>query len=323
MSSASIPTEKTPLSTQYGGHHSGTWVDRLPPSWTPYIQLSRLSPPAGLFLIFLPHLFGALHAAITHNLPLSTLLPVTAYLLLGSLFFSNAAHAWNDLVDAPIDAKIERTKTRPIPRGAVSPRAALVFTLSQALAAGVFLLALPKDAHIAAVATVVGTVYYPYAKRHSHFVQFLLGFCLTWGIVVGSAAMGTVRPWRDGSTGCLVGAVGLWVVGFDTIYAHQDLRDDLRVGVRSMAVLVRGWARGFLVGVWVCMSLLLVGSGWFGGMGVAWYVVGVGGVDLEDPASCWAWFSQGFWVTGAAVAAGLLGEYVFQVGGFKVSLYGV
>jgi len=108
---------------------------------------------------------------------------------------------------------------------------------------------------------------------------------------------------------------------FDTIYAHQDVACDVVVGVKSTAVLCRGGrARGFLWTLWAAMSGALVLSGRLGGLGPAYYVVTAGGamasvgvmvakVDLEDPVSCWAWFSQGFWMTGLVIVGGLGLEY--------------
>ncbi|GKT43286.1 4-hydroxybenzoate polyprenyltransferase, mitochondrial [Colletotrichum spaethianum] len=308
------------LSQQYGGVHAGGWVDLLPVSWIPYIQLSRLSPPAGLFLIYFPHIFGVLHAASVHDFPLQDVLRVSLVLLGGSFFCNNASHAWNDLIDAPIDAQIERTRTRPIPRGAITPRAAVIFACTQAIGAAAFLLFLPRDASIATIPTIIGTIYYPWAKRHTHLPQLVLGFCLTWGIMIGSSGMGVPSPWTDASTVSLLVASILWVVVFDTIYAHQDLADDLKVGVKSTAVFIQGFAKPALWLLFLGMTACLVSTGYYGGMGLPYYsltvvgcVISVGSmvakVDLEDPASCWRWFSQGFWLTGAAIASGLLAEY--------------
>lgn len=109
----------------------------------------------------------------------------------------------------------------------------LPLTCVQAVCAAAFLLPLPLDATLAAMTTIIGTTYYPYDKRHTHFAQFVLGLCLEWGIMVGSAGMGVPAPWRDLSTASLVAASVVWVVIFDTIYAHQDLADDLRVGCQE------------------------------------------------------------------------------------------
>ncbi|KAK3685172.1 UbiA prenyltransferase family-domain-containing protein [Podospora appendiculata] len=320
------------LSQQYGGLHAGSWVDLLPASWIPYVQLSRLSPPVGFFLIVFPHLFGVMHAACVHGHGgIEHAARVSLLLVGGSFFCNNASHAWNDLVDAPIDAQIARTKMRPIPRGAISRRAALVFAISQAVGAAVSLLGLPHDTGFVVLPNVLATAYYPFAKRHTHLAQLVLGVCLTWGVMVGSSAMGVDQPWRDPSTvWLLVGSI-LWVVIFDTIYAHQDLADDIRVGVKSTAVLFGSLARAMLWFLGGGMVAALTASGYYGHMGPAYYALTVGGcavsvgamlakVDLGDPASCWMWFSQGFWATGAAIASGLLVEFGLQSCGDVVNL---
>ncbi|KAH6701363.1 UbiA prenyltransferase family-domain-containing protein [Leptodontidium sp. MPI-SDFR-AT-0119] len=316
---------KDGLSRQYGGVHAGGWVNLLPSSWVPYVQLSRLSPPAGFFLIYFPHFFGVMHAAKAHDISVFEATRVCLLLLTGSFFCNNASHAWNDLVDAPIDKMIARTKTRPIPRGAITPRAAFVFTVSQALGAASILLLLPTDTAMVTIPTIIGTTYYPFAKRHIHVPQLVLGFCLTWGIMVGSSAVGVAKPWTDPSTVFLLVASILWVVIFDTIYAHQDLVGDMKIGVKSMAVLFRNHAKALLWTLYLGMSTSLVASGYYGQMGIPYYALTVLGcvlsvgtmiikVDLKSPASCWLWFSQGFWLTGLAISGGLLADYVFQNG---------
>ncbi|KAI1113081.1 UbiA prenyltransferase family-domain-containing protein [Nemania sp. NC0429] len=323
--STSLPQEKetsqSSLAKQYGGIHSGTWVDLFPSSWIPYIQLSRLSPPVAFFLIYLPHLFGVAHASKVHNMPIHEAIRTSAILLGGSFFCNNSSHAWNDLIDSSIDKSIPRTQNRPIPRGAISPRAALVFTGFQAIGALCFLLVLPLPAVKASIPTILITTYYPFAKRHTHLAQFVLAFCLTWGVMVGTAAMGVDEPWMDNSTLCLFLAAAVWVVIFDTIYAHQDLPADIEFGVKSMAVLIKGHTKLVLWLFWACLELFLGASGYFGGMGLWYYAISMGGciaptgimillVDLEDPKSCWKWFASGFWLTGTSIAAGLLAEYL-------------
>ncbi|KAK6827224.1 UbiA prenyltransferase [Apiospora arundinis] len=292
MAAPSGPHEKKtqPLSSQYGGLAAEGWVGRLPQSWIPYVQLA--------------------------------LLRVGGLLLGGSLFFSNAAHVWNDIVDAPIDRQVERTKGRPIARGAVSITAALLFTGSQALGAGAFLLLFPEPATAAAAAlpTIVGTAYYPWAKRHTHFPQLVLGLCLSWGIMVGGAAGGVEEPHRSPALWCLVGGATAWTMIYDTIYASQDLADDVRIGVKSMAVLLREKTSAVLWGLLAAMGVLLSYYGFLTGAGLGYAVITVGGcmlslgtmvakVQLKNQASCWWWFSVGFWYTGASIALGMLWEW--------------
>ncbi|KAJ4152721.1 hypothetical protein LMH87_009245 [Akanthomyces muscarius] len=139
------------LAQQFGGHFANSWMDYLPAFWTPYIQLARLHRPHGLIVVTLSHLFGVFHAAFLLHSPLQKTLGVSATIIVGALFVNGGAHAWNDLIDAPIDAQVERTKTRPIPRGAISKRAALIFAAAQAFLAAVCLLALPSRTRVLGV----------------------------------------------------------------------------------------------------------------------------------------------------------------------------
>ncbi|KAI2643724.1 UbiA prenyltransferase family-domain-containing protein [Xylaria nigripes] len=324
------------ISKQYGGIHAGGWVGCLPASWVPYVQLARLSPPAALFLIFFPHFFGIILAASIQRSPTAEVLRASLVMLGGSFFFSNAAHGWNDLIDAPIDQAISRTSKRPIPRGAITPRAALVFTLSQGLGAALFLPLMPRGSTIYAVPNIIGTIYYPWAKRHTNFPQLVLGWCLAWGIIMGSCSMG-LKPftggpfgyetsthagvWVQPSIACVFFASILWTIIYDTIYAHQDLKDDLKVGVKSMAVLFGDFTKLFLWLILGCMVALLCMAGVLEQMGWQYYGIAAGGsalslgvmissVQLKDSTSCWWWFRYGFWLAGSSVAGGLLSEYL-------------
>jgi len=320
----------------YGGNHQSGWLAYIPSSWLPYVQLARLSPPVGLFLIYFPHSFGILHAAILERSPLTVVLRMNVLMLGGSFFVSNAIHIWNDLVDAPLDALVERTRNRPIPRKAVSPLAALLFTSTQAGGAALFLPQLPHGAlqsALYALPSMVGWTYYPWAKRHTNFPQLVLGLCLAWGIVMGSLAVG-VEPFAAGvlglgtkprvecSTLCLILASVLWTMIYDTIYAHQDLKDDLKAGIKSLAVLYREQTKSLLWRLLALMVALLAACGWFGAMTCIYYLVAVGGamaslgfmiakVDLKSSASCWWWFGKGFWFAGGSIAGGLLAEYLY------------
>ncbi|KAI1308772.1 UbiA prenyltransferase family-domain-containing protein [Xylaria venustula] len=336
---ASSEFEDATLAKQYGGNHAGGWVDYLPTSWIPYIQLARLSPPAALFLIYFPHFFGIILAALIQRSPASDVLRAGLIMFGGSFFFSNAAHGWNDLVDAPIDRAITRTSKRPIPRGAITPRAALVFTISQGVGAALFLTIMPSGSAIYAVPNIIGTIYYPWAKRHTNFAQFVLGWCLAWGIVMGSCSMG-LKPFRGGPFGaelslwdqtwsvqpsiaCVFFASILWTIIYDTIYAHQDLKDDLKVGVKSIAVLFRDQTKLLLWLVLGCMVALLSMAGLLEQMGWQYYIIAAGGsalslgamianVELKDSASCWWWFRYGFWLAGSSIAGGLLSGYLLM-----------
>lgn len=321
----------------YGGNDRSGWLAHLPDSWIPYVQLARLSPPAGLCLIYFPHMFGILHAAIRQKSSLPQVLSTSVLMLGGSFFVSNAIHIWNDLIDAPLDALVERTSKRPIPRGAVSKPAAVVFTATQAAGAGLFLACLPYplvQSALYALPSMVMWTYYPWAKRHTSCPQLVLGFVLAWGIIMGSLAMGLepfaigpmgygMKPRMDVSTLCLLLASTLWTMIYDTVYAHLDLKDDIKAGIQSLAVLYRDETKPLLWKLLGLMITLLVVGGITSGMGIFYFVVAVGGaatslgmlvakVDLHDSESCWWWFSNGFWSVGGSITGGLTAEYLYQ-----------
>ncbi|KAE8375363.1 UbiA prenyltransferase family-domain-containing protein [Aspergillus bertholletiae] len=328
--------QRTGAGGQYGGDDTPSVLRLLPVSWMPYLQLVRLWPPAALLLIFFPHAFGVLHAAIRAQAPIQDVVRASILMFGGSFFFSNAAHIWNDLIDAPLDAQVERTRRRPIPRGAITPKAALVFCATQALGAATPLACMPLGlwtSFLYALPNIIGTAYYPFAKRHTHWPQLVLGFCIAWGVIMGEVAM-RVQPlvWSTDTTGvtvdasivCLVAGTGLWVLIYDTVYAHQDLEADLRVGIRSLAVLLQGHTKVVLWPVLTLMTGLLLQAGRLSGLGMPYYFVSVGGasvslglmlwrVNLQDSKSCWWWFSNGFWWTGGSIGMGLLAECYMQV----------
>ncbi|KAL8916333.1 MAG: hypothetical protein Q9172_006353 [Xanthocarpia lactea] len=321
----------------YGGNDRSGWLALLPDSCIPYVQLARLSPPAGLCLIYFPHMFGILYAAILRKSPLSQVLSTSAMMLGGSFFVSNAIHIWNDLIDAPLDILVERTSKRPIPRGAVSHTAALVFTATQAVGAAIFLWCLPYPLSqnvLYALPSMLTWTYYPWAKRHTSYPQLVLGFVLAWGIIMGSLAMGNVpfavgpmgygeKPRVDVSALCLFLASILWTMIYDTVYAHLDLKDDIKAGIKSLAVLYRDQTKSLLWRLLALMTALLIVGGRTSEMGIFYFVVAVGGtatslgflvakVDLNNSESCWWWFSNGFWSVGGSITAGLFAEYLYQ-----------
>ena len=320
------------LAYQYGGNYSKGWVAYLPTQWLPYVQLARLSPPVGLFLVYIPHSFGLLYAAIHQRAEPSDVVSAALLLFVASFFVSNAIHIWNDLIDAPLDAKVERTRNRPIPRGAVSWRAASIYTASQACGAAMFLPMLKGDAIENAFYSAPGAlawIYYPYAKRHTYWTQAVLGFCLSWGVVLGAVALG-VEPYSLESgrinipLSLLFAANTLWTMLYDSVYGFQDLKDDVDAGIYSMAVLFKYNIKPVFWAIVVTIAAALAGVGYYHEMGMLYYLLSVGGtttclgsmvacVDLRSSDSCWWWFSKGFWYAGGAIAGGLLCEYMIRV----------
>lgn len=294
----------------------------------------RLVPPVAIILIFLPHLFGLIHASIRLGAPPKALLSPFAILFAGSIFVSNASHIWNDLIDADLDAKVNRTSRRPIPRGAVSPSAAVAVMAVQVLFALACLRLMGSPgAWALGAATAVATAYYPFAKRHMYFPQFVLGLCMASAVMMGELALdkellsqiGAPQSdqsyRRNGSILCLMSAVLLWTVIYDTIYAHQDFEQDTAAGIKSFTILCgRQGTKPVLCVLLSIMAILLAACGFLSGFGAFFYIMALGGtvaslaimiakVELSQEESCWWWFSKGFWYPGGSIIAGLFLEY--------------
>jgi len=207
-------------------------VRRAPPQLMPFVQLARLDRPIGWWLLLLPcWQSSALAAAALGEAPNFKQL---ALFFIGAVAMRGAGSTYNDLVDRDIDAKVERTRNRPLASGRVSPRAAIVFLIAQCLV-GLFVLLSFNGLTIAlALASPLIVLLYPFAKRFTSWPQAILGCAFAYGALLGW----TARADSFASPALLLYASAiLWTIGYDTIYALQDLQDDKRAGVLSTARL--------------------------------------------------------------------------------------
>ncbi|KAI9708624.1 MAG: hypothetical protein M1820_003842 [Bogoriella megaspora] len=296
------------------------WVSYLPSSWIPYVQLTRLTPGAGLWLIIFPHIFGVLHAAVLLECAPADTLRTAGWLVGGCLFLSNAIHIWNDVVDSPLDAQVPRTATRPIPRGAVSRGTAILFTATQAITGLLFFFPLGWPlgwrSFLWSLPSIVLHTWYPFAKRFTYYPQVSLGLALAWGVLVGEVAIGfdplqkyQTRFDSVSSVCSLFVATVLWPVIYDTVYAHEDVEEDVKVGIKSMAVLYHGRAKPLLWKLVLVMTSLLGVSGYLAGLSAQYYILSVAmtsavlgvmlaRVQLDNADSCDWWFLTEFWFVG-------------------------
>ncbi len=210
---------------------SGLWR-RLPPSWTPYMQLARLDRPAGWQLLLAPCLSSVCLSTIRRlENPNYRLL---ALFFIGAIAMRGAGSTFNDLIDRKIDAQVARTAGRPLPSGRVSPRNAAIFMAAQALVGLAVLLSLNRFAILLGLLSLVPVAVYPFVKRFTSWPQAALGLAFSWGALMGWAAQtgGLAAPafWLYAS--CIA-----WTIGYDTIYAIQDRGDDVAAGVKSTALL--------------------------------------------------------------------------------------
>lgn len=288
----------------------------------------RLNKPVGTMNIFFPYLFGALFAGCVSRPVINPkwLLARSVSLFIAAFVLRSAGCTWNDIADRDLDRLVERTCSRPMARDAISLRAAYMFTAAQVgIWLAVFSQLLP-ELWIPYAAPLLFLVWlYPFAKRVTDYAQVVLGITLGWGVLVGAAVVGrdasasdTYVEWQGLASLYLVYVV--WAVIHDTVYAHQDLRDDLTAGIRSMAVRFLRRTKALL---W---ALAAVQIGLLGAVGLLmrsgmWYYLGaVGGnavilynmilrVKLSDPQDCLWWFQTGSLLVGGSIVAGLWGEY--------------
>jgi 4-hydroxybenzoate polyprenyltransferase len=271
------------------------WVAQLPPGLTPYALLMRLDRPIGSWLLFLPALWAFALAAPDWRggLWLGLLFG------LGSVVMRGAGCVVNDLWDRDLDRQVTRTAGRPLASGAVRPRQALAF-LGLLLAIGLaILLQLNPLCWLLGVVSLVPVALYPLAKRVTDYPQAVLGLTFSWGAPMGYAAA-TGR--LDAPGLLLYAAAFLWILGYDTIYAHQDREDDALVGVRSTARRFGENTRPFLMACYAGAIALLLAAGIAAGLGPLFYLGlaapaallawQIGRLDIHDPALCLRLFQR-------------------------------
>ena len=237
------------------------WVDRrAPPAWRPFLRLSRADRPIGTWLLLLPCWWGLGLALLAsgrdpslHDLWIAVACAAGAWLMRG------AGCTWNDVADREIDARVARTRARPIPSGQVTVRAALVWMVAQVALAGALLLTLPWAAVALGLGALIPVALYPFAKRVTSWPQAVLGVAFNWGALLAYAAHAGRVEWPAALL--WLGGVG-WTLFYDTIYAHQDAEDDALIGVRSTARLFGAatplWLRRFLVATVALIGLAVV-----------------------------------------------------------------
>src|SRR3974390_1926461 len=250
---------------------TGNWVDTHAPLWLrPYLRLSRLDRPIGSWLLLWPCWWSAaLAAGIAHDI---SLLPLDIVLfLIGAFAMRGAGCTWNDITDRDLDAKVERTRSRPIPAGQVMVKKALAFLALQALVGLVVLLQFNRFAIFTGIASLLIVAIYPFMKRITHWPQVVLGLAFSWGGLMGFA----VTLQRSAVTALLLYAGSIaWVIGYDTIYAHQDAEDDALIGVKSTARLFGQRTHQALVAFYalavalIGCAIWLAGGGCPGGVGL-------------------------------------------------------
>lgn len=324
------PGEMSPT-TQPGSYKPPTsgFNSKLPSSWVPYAELMRLERPAGLYAFYFPYLIGLAYAAcIGEPDPPSParVCVLGALFLVWNIILRGAACAWNDNQDQEFDRQIARCRNRPIARGAVSTSQGHVFTAALCLALAPILAFLPVDCTYHTVPMVILFGLYAFAKRVTYYPQVVLGFPFAWAIFFCCAALHVdpLGPRYLPPTASLFAANVLWTISYDTIYAHQDIKDDVKAGVKSMAVRFANNTKLLVSVLSVAQVSLLVLTGWLTNLSPVYFVGTCAGtaialasmiadVDLHNPSSCAWWFHWQFWFVGGSMASGMFGDYLLRL----------
>jgi 4-hydroxybenzoate polyprenyltransferase len=299
---------------------TGNWVDTHAPSWSrPYLRLARFDRPIGGWLLLMPCWWSAALAACVAGhvgqLPLTIVL-----FFVGAFVMRGAGCTWNDITDRDLDALVERTRSRPIPAGQVSVPQAVIFLVAQALTGLVVLLQFNRFAVMTGIASLVLVAIYPFMKRITYWPQVALGLAFSWGALMGFAVLlGRI----DAAALWLYAGSISWVIGYDTIYALQDIEDDALIGVKSTALLFGARTRAALTAFYA-MAVVLIGvalalgkagaPGWIAlaifAAHLAWQIVRL---DISDAALCKRVFISNR-DAGLLLFAGLLADAVMRAG---------
>ncbi|KAI0112758.1 para-hydroxybenzoate-polyprenyltransferase [Hypoxylon sp. NC0597] len=323
IDSPSSPTLPEPYSPPTSGI-----LSRLPKSWVPYAELIRIDKPTGTYYLYFPCLFSTLMAAPLATpmaTPLSALGTATLFFA-GALVMRGAGCSINDLWDRNLDPHVRRTRHRPLARGAITPFQALTYTGVQLLAGLGILLQFPTPCLFYGVPSLLFVASYPLAKRVTYYPQFVLGLTFSWGAVMGFPALGVDLLSNSSalSAAALLYASNVsWTVLYDMIYAHMDIKDDAKAGIKSIALKHDADTKKVLTGLAVVQIGLLGAAGMAAGAGPAFFIGSCGGaaltlgwmikrVNLKSVKDCWWWFVNGCWITGGVISLGLGVDYLIR-----------
>lgn len=278
------------------------WVDRFMPLWSrPYLRLSRADRPAGTWLLLLPG-WQSLALAIAATGWMWVDLWLFIAFGVGAFLMRGAGCTWNDISDRDFDGSVERTRSRPIPAGQVTVKAALVWMIAQALLAFLILLTFNMFSIWMGVLALLPVAIYPFMKRVTWWPQVFLGVAFNWGALMGwTAHMGELSA---APVILYLGGIA-WTLHYDTIYAHQDKEDDALIGVKSTARLfgertgdyLAWFAGAATVAAGLAVVLALSGASlWVGLAGVAaygWHLARqLRALDIDDVGLCLRLFRQ-------------------------------
>ena len=271
---------------------TGNWVDGFAPLPTrPYLRLARLDRPIGSWLLLMPCWWSLGIAGMARDVVPSVWHIVLFFI--GAFAMRGAGCTWNDLVDRNLDGLVERTRSRPIPSGQVTVTQATIFMVAQALVGLAVLLQFNRFTVMCGIASLLVVIIYPFMKRITYWPQVTLGLAFSWGALMGWPTTFGRLDWP--AIILYAGSIS-WVIGYDTIYAHQDREDDALIGIKSTAILFGQNTQQMLM-VFYALAVALIGiAGAMAGGGaiffaalvafavhLGWQIVRI---NIDDPGLC-------------------------------------
>jgi 4-hydroxybenzoate polyprenyltransferase len=277
---------------------TGNWVDGIAPAWLrPYLRLARLDRPIGSWLLLLPCWWSVGLAAVAAGRPVSVWHSFLFFI--GAFAMRGAGCTWNDIVDRDLDQRVARTRSRPIPSGQVTVKMAGGFLVLQALIGLAVLVQFNAVTQYVGLASLVVVAIYPFMKRITYWPQITLGLAFSWGALMGWPAL--FARLDPPALWLYAGAIA-WVIGYDTIYAHQDREDDALIGIKSTALLFRERTKPMLTLFYALAVALIAIAGWSADAGFIFalglsafalhLVWQIARVNIDDPGVCLAVFKS-------------------------------
>ncbi len=282
-------------------------MDRIKNKIWLLINLARLDNPIGIFLLLFPCLLGITIASDQINLEIFTLFT------LGAITMRSAGCIINDIVDRNLDKKTVRTKDRPLANEQLTLKEAYYFLLFLLIIGLLILIKLNQIVIILGLAIIPLIVLYPYMKRITYFPQLFLGIIFNWGVLMGYAS---IKNTLDPEIFFLYAACIFWTIGYDTIYAHQDKKTDVKIGIKSTAILFGKKTKLCLCMLYLLMILNLVSTGIVFQLTSSFYLITtviflhlmwqIYTLEINDPKNCLSRFKSNRWVGLAMLAAIIL-----------------
>ncbi|KAG9252366.1 UbiA prenyltransferase family-domain-containing protein [Emericellopsis atlantica] len=303
-------------------------LSKLPPSWVPYAELSRIEKPGGLYGFYMAYLIGLGYGSclVTPAVAPGHLAQIAGVLLVYNVFLRGAACTVNDILDRDYDRQVARCRNRPVARRAVTPSQGYMWYAAQTVGAGAAIACLPSPmlALAYAVPIQLSVSLYPLAKRHTDFPQLVLSAPIAGGVLMAAASLG-MDPFTTSATGFLFMSHYIWTTIFDYVNACQDTADDIKAGVRSMAVRYQNTSL-FISTLGAAQVGCLAATGILAGFSPVYMIGAVGGnalwlatmvmtVKRTRPDICAWWFSWGGLLVSGTTVAALFAEYHSRLDG--------